>query len=164
MKLPSRRDDHMVYAIIRVRGHGDVRADIEDTMQLLNLTRPNHCVIVPENDSTRGMLYKTKDYVTWGEVDENVLAKMIKFRGRLEGDKPIDDASVKEHSKYTSIIALARALKKGETTLSKLEGFKPVLRLSPPRKGYGMVKRSFQVGGAVGYRGKEINELIERML
>lgn len=154
----------MAWAVVRVRGHGDVRANIEDTMKMLNLTRPNHCVIVPETDSIRGMLYETKDYVTWGEVDETMVAKMIKFRGRMMGDKPIDDAVVKDHSRYTSIIALAKALKKGEITLSKLEGFKPVFRLSPPRKGYGQVKRAFQIGGAVGYRGKEINELIERML
>jgi len=154
----------MAYAIVRVRGHGDVRGDIEDTMKLLNLTRPNHCVIMPETKEIRGMLYKTKDYLTWGEVDETILAKMIKFRGRLEGDKPLDDATVKEHSKYTSIIALARAVKKGEVSLSKLDGFKPVFRLSPPRKGYGPVKHAFQIGGAVGYRGKEINQLIERML
>jgi len=154
----------MAYAIVRVRGHGDVRQDIEDTMQLLNLNRPNHCVIMPETKEVRGMLYKTKDYVTWGEVDETVLAKMIKFRGRLEGDKPLDDSTVKEHSKYTSIIALARAVKKGEVSLSKLDGFKAVFRLSPPRKGYGQVKRAYQIGGAVGYRGKDINQLIERML
>ncbi|HXZ24001.1 MAG TPA: 50S ribosomal protein L30 [Methanomassiliicoccales archaeon] len=154
----------MAYAIVRVRGHGDVRENIEDTMRILNLTRPNHCVIMPETDAVRGMLYVAKDYVTWGEVDETMVAKMIKFRGRLSGGKPIDDNVVKEHSKYTSIIALAKALKKGETTLSKLDGFKPIFRLSPPRKGYGQVKHSFQIGGAVGYRGKEINELIERML
>jgi len=110
------------------------------------------------------MLYKTKDYVTWGEVDETTLAKMIKFRGRMEGDVPIDDEAVKSSSKYTSIIALARAVKKGEVTYASIVGFKPIFRLSPPRKGFEGNKRSYQNGGALGYRGKDINELIERML
>ena len=154
----------MAYAVVRVRGHSKIKEDIEDTMGLMNLTRPNHCVVLPENDSVRGMLYKTKDYVTWGEVDETTLAKMIKFRGRMEGDVPIDDEAVKSSSKYTSIISLARAVKKGDVTYSSLAGFKPIFRLSPPRKGYEGNKRSYQNGGALGYRGKDINELIERML
>ena len=154
----------MAYAVIRVRGHSKIKEDIEDTMGLMNLTRPNHCVVLPENDSVRGMLYKTKDYVTWGEVDETTLAKMIKFRGRMEGDVPIDDEAVKSSSKYTSIIALARAVKKGEVTYASIVGFKPIFRLRPPRKGFEGNKRSYQNGGALGYRGKDINALIERML
>jgi large subunit ribosomal protein L30 len=154
----------MAFVVVRVRGHSRIKADIEETMELMNLTRPNHCVVLPENESVRGMLYKTKDYLTWGEVEETTLAKMIKFRGRLVGDKPVDDEAVKAKSKYTSIIALARAVKKGEVTYASLEGFKPVFRLSPPRKGYEGSKRSYQNGGALGYRGKDINELVERML
>ena len=154
----------MAFAVVRVRGHSKINADIEETMGLMHLTRPNHCVVLPENDTVRGMLYKTKDYVTWGEVEETTLAKMIKFRGRLEGDKPVDDETVKAKSKYTSIIALARGIKKGEVTYASLEGFKPLFRLSPPRKGFEGNKRSYQNGGALGYRGKDINELVERML
>lgn len=155
----------MAYAVIRVRGHSKIKSDIEETMELMHLNRPNHCVVLPENDSVRGMLYKTKDYVTWGEVDETTLAKMLKFRGKLVGDLPVDDEAVKEKTKkYTSIMSLARAIKKGEVTLSAIDGIKPVFRLSPPKKGYEGNKRSYKVGGALGYRGKDINELIERML
>jgi large subunit ribosomal protein L30 len=154
----------MAYAVIRVRGHSKIKSDIEETMGQMHLTRPNHCVVLPENPTVRGMLYKTKDYVTWGEVDETTLAKMIKFRGKLVGDEPIDDEVVKSKSKYTSIIALARAIKKGEVAYNGLDGFKPLFRLSPPRKGFEGNKRSYQNGGALGYRGKDINALIERML
>ena len=48
----------MAYAVIRVRGIPDVNYDIEHTMGLLGLTRVNHCVVVPENASTNGMLQK----------------------------------------------------------------------------------------------------------
>jgi large subunit ribosomal protein L30 len=155
----------MAFAIVRVRGHAGVNKDIEDTMKIMKLTRPNHCVVLPENEVVQGMLNKIKDYVTWGEVDETVLAKMIKFRGRMMGDVPIDDATIKEKSKkYTSIISLAKAIKKGDITYASLDGFKPVFRLSPPKKGYEGNKRSYKAGGALGYRGKTINKLIERML
>jgi large subunit ribosomal protein L30 len=155
---------NVAYAIVRVRGHSKIKGDIEDTMKLMHLNRPNHCVVLPENETVRGMLYKTKDYVTWGEVDETTLAKMIKARARMEGDAPVDDESVKAVTKYTSIIALARAVDKGEVALTSLDGIKPLFRLSPPRKGYEGNKRSYQNGGALGYRGKDINKLIERML
>lgn len=155
----------MAFAIVRVRGHAGVNKDIEDTMKIMKLTRPNHCVVLPENEVVQGMLNKIKDYVTWGEVDETVLAKMIKFRGRMMGDVPIDDATIKEKSKkYTSIISLAKAIKKGDITYASLDGFKPVFRLSPPKKGYEGNKRSYKAAGALGYRGKTINKLIERML
>jgi large subunit ribosomal protein L30 len=154
----------MAFAVIRVRGHSRVNFDVEDTMRLLGLTRPNHCVVLPQNDVVQGMLNKAKDYVTWGEVSEEMLARMIKFRGKLIGDKPVDDAAVKENTKYTSIIALAKAVKKGETTYAELNGFKSIFRLSPPKKGYEGSKISYQTGGALGYRGKNINALIERML
>ncbi|QLH75336.1 MAG: 50S ribosomal protein L30 [Methanomassiliicoccales archaeon] len=154
----------MAYAIIRVRGHSGVNQDIEDTMQLLKLNRINHCVVLPETDSIKGMLQKTKDYVTWGEISDETLAKMIKFRGRLIGDRPIDDEVVKAGSKYTSIISFAKAVNRGEVRYSELKDVKPIFRLTPPRKGYEGNKRSFQNGGALGYRGEKINDLIQRMM
>ena len=46
----------------------------------------------------------------------------------------------------------------------KNNGIKPVFRLHPPIKGYEGNKRSWKNGGALGYRGDAINDLIARML
>ena len=46
----------MAFAVIRVRGHKNINKDIEDTMNMLRLTRVNHCVIIPENAVMKGML------------------------------------------------------------------------------------------------------------
>jgi len=154
----------MAYAVIRVRGTTKIRKDIEDTMKMLNLTRVNHCVVVPETPSVKGMLEKAKDYITWGEINETTLARLIKFRGRLEGDLPIDDNYIKENTEFTSIISLAKGIVNDQFKYKDLKKVKPLFRLSPPRKGYEGIKRSFQNGGALGYRGEKINELIERML
>jgi large subunit ribosomal protein L30 len=154
----------MSYAVIRVRGHAGVNEDIEDTMRILNLTRINHCVVVPQTNIVRGMLNKAKDYVTWGEISAETLARMIKFRGRLQGDESIDDAYVKENSRFSSIISLAKGIVKDDFKYSDLKNAKPIFRLSPPKKGYEGNKKSFQNGGALGYRGDGINELIGRML
>ena len=93
-----------------------------------------------------------------------VLDFLIKFRGRLQGNLPIDDAYIKENSKFTSIISLSKEIVKDELHYSDLKNAKPVSRLSPPKKGYEGNKKSFKNGGALGYRGENINELIGRML
>jgi len=131
---------------------------------MLHLTRQNHCAIVPEVPTYTGMLKVVKDYVTWGEVEPEVLAKLLLRRGRQVGDKPIDDAFVKSHSKYTSIWDLSQALAKGDAVLKDVRELRPMLRLPPPRKGFRGIKRGFNDGGDLGYRGKAINDLLQRML
>ncbi len=72
----------MTYAVIRLRGKHDLRVSVEDTLHMLHLTRQNHCVIVPQDPTHQGMLKVVKDFVTWGEVDDQTLAKVLLRRGR----------------------------------------------------------------------------------
>lgn len=153
----------MTWAAVRLRGSVNIRGDIKDTMQMLRLTRANHLVLLPEDPSTLGMLRKAKDYITWGTIQPKVLADLLRTRGRLEGDKPLTDAHVKEKAGYATIDELAEAICSGKVQMGKIPGLKPVLRLPPPRKGYEGVKRSFVEGGALGNRGPQINELLQRM-
>jgi large subunit ribosomal protein L30 len=53
---------------------------------------------------------------------------------------------------------------KGEATLREVKELRPVLRLHPPVKGLRAIKRGYNDGGDLGYRGKAINQLIDRML
>ena len=154
----------MAFAVIRVRGHRKINKDIEDTMCMLRLTRVNHCVVIPENECMKGMLQKAKDFITWGEVSEETLAKMIKTRGRLVGDKPIDDAYVGENSPYKSVEAFAQSVVKDDTKYSELKEVKPLFRLHPPKQGYEGVKKDLKTHGSLGYLGDRINALIEKML
>jgi len=154
----------MSFAVLRLRGKGDLRHDVKDTLRMLHLTRQNHCAIVPQDGTVRGMLKIVKDYVTWGEVDAEVLARLLLKRGRQVGDKPIDDAFVKGHSKYKSIWDLSQALAKGEARLRDVQELRPMIRLPPPRRGFRGIKRGYNDGGDLGYRGKAINELLQRML
>jgi len=154
----------MAFAVIRVRGQPDVNKDIQYTMGLLNLTRVNHCVVVPDNSSTRGMLQMVKDYCTWGEVDQETLTAMIRTRGKLTGDKDITDDYLKENTEFATIDDLSKAMIENEYRMRDVEDAKPVFRLHPPIKGYEGNKRSYKNGGALGYRGEAINDLINRML
>jgi large subunit ribosomal protein L30 len=154
----------MTFVVIRVRGSVNVNTKIKKTLKLLRLNKVNHCVIIPDIKTYSGMLQKVKDYVTWGEVKPEILAKMIIHRGKLVGDKKLSDKYLKENSDFKSIMSFAKAISAGEAKYSDLKGIKPIIRLHPPRKGYEGIKRSFQVGGALGYRGDEINTLIDRMI
>lgn len=154
----------MTYAIIRVRGQPDVNYDIEYTMGLLGINKVNHCVVVPEDDVMKGMLQKVKDYVTWGEINEATLADLIRVRGRVTGDSMIDDAFLTENSDFKTAEEMARAIIEDGYRMRDVDGVKPVFRLHPPIKGYEGNKRPYKNGGALGYRGEAINDLISRML
>ncbi|MBP2143002.1 large subunit ribosomal protein L30 [Methanococcus voltae] len=154
----------MAYAVIRVRGSVGVKKDIADTLKMLRLHKVNHCVIVPENEHYIGMVKKVKDFVTYGEIDNETFEKLILKRGRLAGNNRVSEEIVKEATDL-SVSELAEKVMAGEIKLKDTE-VKPVFRLHPPRKGYDKegIKRPFSVGGALGYRAGKINDLIIKMM
>ena len=129
---------------------------------MLRLNRISHAVLVEETDSYKGMLQKGKDYITWGEVNAETLAKIIAKRGRLVGDAHVTDEYLKENTDYKSIEELANALIKGEIKAQDV-GMKPVFRFHPPRKGYKGIRKPVTEGGSLGYRGEDINNLAIKM-
>ena len=156
----------MTFLVIRVRSDRGVKPKIRHTMSMLNLTKVNHAVLVPDTPAYAGMLQKAKDYVTWGEVDADTISELISQRGRMIGDKPITNAVIKSGSEFPTINALSKAIASGDARTNAVEGMKPVFRLHPPRgaKGWGGIKRSFTTGGALGFRGEAISDLVGRMI
>jgi len=154
----------MAYAVIRIRGHVNVHPKIKKTLSLLNLTRANHCVLVPENKNMKGMLQVAKDYITWGEATDETIANLLEKRGKLPGDEPLTEDVLQNVSSYKTFKALAKDLSKDKITLSEIPDIKPVFRLHPPVKGFEGVKRSFTKNGALGYRADNINAIVNRML
>ncbi len=74
-------------AVIRIRGNIGLKNEIKDTLKMLNLHRSNFCVVVPKNDSYLGMIKKVKDYVTYGEIDDETYKLLSEKRGEKKGDK-----------------------------------------------------------------------------
>ncbi|HDI73179.1 MAG: 50S ribosomal protein L30 [Candidatus Altiarchaeales archaeon] len=153
-------------AMIRVRGKVHVRKCIEDTLKLLNLTRTNHCVVIDDRPQYMGMINKVNDYVTWGEINGETFKKLLRERGELVGNKNLDDMYLKEKTNYKSLKEFSDSFMKFNSELRDIPNLKPVFRLNPPKKGYerGGIKKPYTKGGALGYRGEKINELIERMI
>ena len=123
-------------AIVRVRGDVNLKKTLKDTLKMLKLYRKNYCVIYDAKPSILGMVNKVKDYVTWGEIDQETLNLLIEKRGEKTKNK------------------------KGKELL------KPFFRLAPPRKGFGRkgIKLPFHLSGALGNRKEKINDLIKRMI
>jgi len=154
----------MTYAAIRIRGTVNVKPDIKKTLQLLNLTRVNHCVLLEEKPSIKGMLQVAKDYITWGELEKDVLTNLMTSRGKLQGDKALTDDYLKSATSYNSIDKLSQAIIDNKFRYKDIPKVKRIFRLNSPNKGYRGIKKSFVNKGALGYRGKEINKLIKRMI
>jgi len=133
-KKASRTEAKEKIAIVRIRGNVRIMTKIENTMQMLKLYKRNFCVIVPKTESRIGMIKKIKDYVTWGEVSPETEKLLIEKRGEKD---PKDEKKLKKF-----------------------------FRLHPPIKGFERkgIKATFNLGGALGYRGDKINDLIKRML
>ncbi len=119
-------------AIILIRGLVNVRHDMKKTLLLLGLHRKFACVTKIKDKETLGMVKKVKDYIAWGEIDEETYNKLVEKRGQKSAD-----GTLKKH-----------------------------FRLHPPKGGFERkgTKAGYSTGGALGYRGKEINELLQKMI
>ena len=151
-------------AVIRLRSSINANREVKETLQHLRLNKVNHCVLMPEGKTFDGMLQKVKDYVTWGELKPEVLTNMLIKRGRLTGNRKLDNKYVKDNSEFPSMVKYAEAIISGKANYSDMKDVQPVFRLHPPLKGHAGIKKSFKVGGDLGYRGDDINELILKML
>ena len=111
------------------------------------------------------MFKRVKDYVTWGEIDKNTLTKLIAERGRLPGNKKLNESYIKEKAK-TDVKEFSEMVYEGKKEIKDVPGLKPYFRLKPPLKGFerGGIKKPFSMGGVLGYRKNMINDLIQRMI
>ncbi len=145
----------MGWLVVRVRGGIHADRTVRTTLDQLHLTRPNHATVVPDSPSVQGMLRRVQGYVTWGEADPATVALLIEKRGEPASDPapPADGTPIPELARLVAQDGLLRA-----------PGYKPVWRLKAPAKGWRSTKKPFSLGGALGYRGSAINELVRRMV
>ncbi len=135
--------DNKLVAVVRVRGRIGVRRTINETLSRLNLDRVNCLALVFGTPSNLGMIKKCTDSVTFGEINSEVLGRLLKRKGAKATKEEID--------------GLISGEKKAKEVL------KLPIRLKPPRHGFESTKLSYTSGGAVGYRGEAINDLLKRM-
>lgn len=114
---------------VRIRSDRGAHQDVKDTLTMLNLAKKHRCVVLDDNNVNRGMLQKTKDFITYGEVDEDTVDELEEARASNE---------LKDH----------------------------VYSLNSPTGGYEPkgVKVNYSAGGANGYRGDAMADLLQRMM
>jgi large subunit ribosomal protein L30 len=152
----------MAWMVIRVRGSIHARHDIVQTLDSLHLTRPNHATIVREAPDVRGMLTKVQGYVTWGEAEPETLSLLLKERGESTTGERLTDTTAREVARVKDFNDLTRTiLAEGMT---RTPGVRPLLRLRAPKGGWRSTKKPFALGGALGYRGRAVNDLARRMM
>lgn len=153
-----------MHAVVQLRGTVNMRASVEDTLGMLNLTRVNHCTFVPETPTYRGMVDKVNDYVAYGEPSQETVEELLRRRAEpVEGSGPVDDAWVEENTEYDDIGDLASALVNDRTTLRDA-GLSSVLRLHPPRGGHDGIKHASVEAGELGAHSQaDIDALLEAM-
>jgi large subunit ribosomal protein L30 len=129
-------------AIVRVRGKVKTSHDMEETLKRLRLNRVNNCVVVKSVPSYKGMIKKCQNHIAYGEIDSEVLEKLV--------TKHLPDVD-------------AKAVASGKIDITTLKESMP-FRLHPPRHGYKSVKLGYNQGGSLGDNGSDINKLIKRMI
>ena len=148
---PSKEAKSGQLAAIRVRGLTQVNTKIADTLQALRLYKKNYCCVFPNIPIYAGMLMRAKDYITWGEIDDETFNLLVGKRGEEFSGRQEDS---NKKIKYNEFITINN------------KKIKKYFRLNAPRKGFGKngIKQAFNQGGALGYRGSAINDLIKRMV
>lgn len=166
MASKNKKIEKALVAVLRVRGKVHVRVDIEDALKNINLTRKNHATLIYHDEIMTGIFTKINDYATWGQISKKTLDKLLTQRGRTTGDKPLTDEYIAENSDYKNISEFADALLDGKAKLKSVKGLRPIFRLNPPVKGFERegIKKPYATGGALGFRGEKMSELLERMI
>ena len=108
------------------------------------------------------MLNRIKDIVTWGGINVETLEKLLRNNSTLDGG--LTEEIVLEETDYDSVNDFAEAVLDGKVDFAEVDGLKNLFRLHPPIGGYRSVKKPFNTGGSLGYRGKEINNLLQKMV
>ena len=137
---------------------------IKNTLQFLKLIRKNSCTVVDNNRNYLGMLIKLKDYVTWGEIDNETYKQLLEKRGKIVGNKKLTEEYLKDKAKM-GFNDFTATFFEGKIKIKDVPGLKPFFRLTPPRGGFDKngIKKQYSLGGALGYRGSNINDLVRRM-
>lgn len=124
---------------------------VEETLYRNRLRKKYTCVLLNENPEVKGLLKKIRNFVAYGNINEDTLVKLITKRGKIIGNTK---------KKIENPEKIAKELMSGKN-LEEL-GVKPFFGLHPARGG--ITTKLHYPRGVLGDHKEEINKLIERML
>ena len=71
--MAEEKQQNVKVAAILIRGLIGVNYDIKYTLKILNLKKKHACVVFQASPNILGMMVKCKDYITWGEINEETI-------------------------------------------------------------------------------------------
>jgi len=81
VKIESKTSNKLLAAVL-IRGMINMRQDIRDTLKMLHLQRTMYCTVMPDTLVHRNMMRKCKDYLTYGEINEETHKELVAKRGK----------------------------------------------------------------------------------
>ena len=136
--------------VIRISGVVEVPREIQEALFRLRLRRKYAAVLLNPSNENLKLLKKIRNFVAYGDIDEETLRLLFEKRGKTINTKTkIDIDKIIEQINKKSISSL---------------GLKPFFRLHPPRNGIDS-KFHFPIRkGVLGDNKEKINQLVRRML
>jgi large subunit ribosomal protein L30 len=132
---------------IRIHGMVGLNKDVVETLYRLRLRKKYSCIVLEKPTKEQlGMIKKVRDFVAFGEINEETYKELKEKRGKMQGTKSPTSSPNKSGTKDI----------KGN--------LKPFFRLHPPRKGIDSKKHFGVKKGVLGNNKEKINELVLRML
>jgi large subunit ribosomal protein L30 len=72
-------------AVIRIRGMVGIKSEINSALDRLRLKRKYACVVLENPDASQlGNLKKLRDFVAFGEIDEETYKELVSKRGKKD--------------------------------------------------------------------------------
>lgn len=76
-------------AAILIRGLIGTRSEVRDTLSMLRLRKKHACVVVKNSPHVRGMLQKSKDFITYGPIDAATIEELKKARTPVHDENDV---------------------------------------------------------------------------
>ena len=143
----------MYIAALLVRGRINIKPEVKETLDRLNLKKKNTLILLPDTPVTKGMLKRAESYITYGTISQELAKKVVEERGVTPGEikdrLPIQ--KTKKHHNHKEYY--------GRKVM-------PYFPLNNPRGGFerGGIKKPYTKGGVLGYRKEGMDSLISRMV
>jgi large subunit ribosomal protein L30 len=67
--------------VIRISGMVRMRREAMDTLDMMKLRRKYSCIVLEPTKPNLGMINKVKDFVTFGEISDDVYKLLVEKRG-----------------------------------------------------------------------------------
>ena len=72
--------------VIRIHGRVGLRKKVVETLDRLRLRKKYSCIVVDPSKEQLGMIKKMRDFVAFGELDEETYKELVKKRGEKDKD------------------------------------------------------------------------------